>query len=314
MFPLAMPIALRWFCALLLLFPVTIRAEESFLPGVKRILFLGDSITHSGTYVEYFEAHLLTRHPERKFEVINAGLSSETVSGLSEDNHAGGKFPRPDLHERLDRALEKTRPNLVFACYGMNDGIYLPLDTERFSKFQEGMIQLHQKAEAAGARIIHITPPTFDPGPKAQPEAFNYNSVLDAYSEWLLAQRAKGWTVIDLHGPMNAELAQRRAQDANFTFSRDRIHPDAAGHWIFTREILRGLNQPTEDFTVEPGFKELLPLVHEHVRTLGDAWLTEIGHRRPGVTKGLPLAEAREKAAKIEEQIRALVTKGKLQP
>jgi lysophospholipase L1-like esterase len=305
-----MPIPLQWFCALLLLCQVTAGAAESFLPGVTRILFLGDSITYGGTYVEYFEAHLFTRHAGRKFEVINAGLSSETVSGLSEDNHAGGKFPRPDLHERLDRALDKTRPDLVFACYGMNDGIYLPLDEERFAKFREGMTRLHQKAEAAGARIIHITPPTFDPGPKAQPDAFNYNQVLDAYSAWLLAQREKGWEVIDLHGPMNAELAQRRARKQEFTFSRDHIHPDAAGHWVFTREILRGLNQPTEDFTGEPGAKELLPLVHQHVRTLGDAWLAEIGHRRPGVTPGLPLHKAKAKAAQIEEQIRALANKG----
>jgi len=34
------------------------------------------------------------------FEILNLGLPSETVSGLSEPNHAGGAFPRPDLHER----------------------------------------------------------------------------------------------------------------------------------------------------------------------------------------------------------------------
>lgn len=113
---------------------------------------------------------------------------------------------------------------------------------------------------------------------------------------------------------MNAELAQRRAQNQEFTFSRDHIHPDAAGHWVFTREILRGLNQRAEDFTGEPGAKELLTLVHQHVRTLGDARLAEIGHRRPGVTPALPLTEAKAKAAQIEEQIRALANKGTPQP
>ena len=37
------------------------------------------------------------------------------------------KIPRPDLHERLERVLTQTKPDLVFARYGMNDGIYLPL-------------------------------------------------------------------------------------------------------------------------------------------------------------------------------------------
>src|SRR5436190_1960350 len=75
------------------LFALTLHAEE-FLPGVKRILFLGDSITHAGQYVDYFEAYLAVRFPDRQFEVINVGLSSETVSGLTEEGHAGGKFPR----------------------------------------------------------------------------------------------------------------------------------------------------------------------------------------------------------------------------
>ena len=83
-------------------------ADADFLPGVKRIVFLGDSITYSGQYVDAFETFLFLRFPARQFEVINVGLPSETVSGLSEDGHADGKFPRPDLHERLDRVLAKT--------------------------------------------------------------------------------------------------------------------------------------------------------------------------------------------------------------
>ena len=75
------------------------------LPKEKRVLFLGDSITQGGTYIEIIDAALKAQHPESEIEIIPHGLSSETVSGLSEEGHAGGKFPRPDLHERLDRAL-----------------------------------------------------------------------------------------------------------------------------------------------------------------------------------------------------------------
>src|SRR5205085_2661267 len=79
------------------------------LENVHRILFLGDSITYAGQYVEDIEAYYVTRFPGRHFEFINVGLSSETVSGLSEEGHAGGKYPRPDLHERLGRILAKTK-------------------------------------------------------------------------------------------------------------------------------------------------------------------------------------------------------------
>ncbi len=64
----------------------------------RRIVFLGNSITYSGQYISYVEAFYRLKHPDRDLEWINVGLPSETVSGLSEDNHANGAFPRPDLH------------------------------------------------------------------------------------------------------------------------------------------------------------------------------------------------------------------------
>ena len=144
---------------------LTATAFAADLPKEQRIVFLGDSITQGGGYIEIIDAALIAQHPEVTKEIIPLGLSSETVSGLSEDGHAGGKFPRPDLHERLDRVLEKAKPQLVFACYGMNDGIYYPLGAVRTKAFQDGMKKLHDKVTATGARIVHLTPPVFDPVP-----------------------------------------------------------------------------------------------------------------------------------------------------
>jgi hypothetical protein len=102
-------------------------------PQTHTILFLGNSITYAGGYIEDVEAWYLTRHPRHNIAFIDLGLPSETVSGLSEPGHADGRFPRPDLHERLRRVLEKVHPEVIFACYGMNDGIYLPFDQGRMT-------------------------------------------------------------------------------------------------------------------------------------------------------------------------------------
>lgn len=117
-----------------------LQAQESLKisPSVKKIVFLGNSITYSGQYVDYVETYLRLSYPDREWDFINIGLPSETVSGLSEEGHADGKFPRPDLHERLDRVLNELKPDLIFANYGMNDGIYLPFDEERFKAYQLG--------------------------------------------------------------------------------------------------------------------------------------------------------------------------------
>src|SRR5207302_9867610 len=72
-------------------------APAELLKESRRIVFLGDSITAAGVYVACFDAWLAAGKEPTPHHVIDAGLPSETVSGLSEDGHAGGKFPRPDL-------------------------------------------------------------------------------------------------------------------------------------------------------------------------------------------------------------------------
>src|SRR6267154_2400842 len=100
--------------------------DGSVLAGAHRVIFLGDSITYSGQYVDDLEMVLRNASSGAGFEFLDLGLPSETVSGLTEPGHANGSFPRPNLHDRLPRLLEVKRPDLVIACYGMNDGIYYP--------------------------------------------------------------------------------------------------------------------------------------------------------------------------------------------
>jgi lysophospholipase L1-like esterase len=295
---------------LLLLVGLAITRAEDFLGGAKRILFLGDSITHSGQYVDEFETFLVIAHPERKFSVINCGLPSETVSGLSEAGHADGKFPRPDLHERLDRVLAVVKPDLVFACYGMNCGIYLPFDEGRFAKYREGIEKLRAKVKAAGAEIIHLTPAAFDPVPmKAQlkpadavknGEQFEgYDDVLGRYAAWLMEQKQKkGWRVIDVHSAMNAALRNARKSDPAFIFARDGVHPNGEGHHVMAQAVITGLGASFD--ATSPRARQLMPIIRKRGRLLIDSYLAAAGHQRPGMAKGLPVAEAEAKAATIE--------------
>ena len=316
----------------LLVTPMTIAMADE-LPGlaaVKRIVFLGDSITYSGQYIEIIDAYLAARAREQPYELIDLGLPSETVSGLSEPGHAGDKFPRPDLHERLQRVLAKTKPDMVVACYGMNCGIYHPFDQERFEKFQSGITRLHEQVEKAGAKLVHVTPPTFDLQPikdRTLPAGLReyrqpyegYNEVLDRYSEWLLTQCEKGWDVVDLHGPMNQHLAVQRQNDPQFTMARDGVHMNAAGHWLAAQQILLHWGAPTKEVSNTKSADELLQhfphgeavykLAQQRQRLLKDAWLTEVGHLRPGMKPGLPLASVEQQVAELTQHISTLVTK-----
>ena len=293
-------------------------AQSPFPANVRRVVFLGNSITYAGTYVTYIDAYLSTRYPQQGLEFINVGLPSETVSGLSEEGHADGKFPRPDLHERLARVLALTKPDLVFASYGMNDGIYLPFDEGRFQQFKEGINWLHNEIIKSGAQIIHLTPPVYD---ELRGHKTGYAAVLDRYSDWLLGQKAAyNWSVIDVHYPMKEFLEAHRKVDsayaiAGFALAEDGVHPGETGHWIMAKSILLGLGEKAiatapniqSAMATTPNSIQLLKLISERQTILKDAWLTTAGHKRPGMKVGLPLNEAKAKAAELDAQIKVLM-------
>ncbi len=299
------------FSACLALLPAVLATAEPTTPlaalrEARRIVFLGDSITYAGGWVANLAAWM--EREGMTGDVINMGLSSETVSGLSEEGHAGGQFPRPHLAERIDRVLRVARPDLVIACYGMNCGIYQPLDETRFAAFKEGMQRLHETVEKTGAKIIHLTPPVYDqrpdkPGPAG---SVDYDAVLDAASTWLLSKRADGWLVIDVHGPMKEMLAAARAKDPSVVFAPDTVHPNGMGDWAFCRAVLAGFGDTEAAAAETPAdIKEFLPLVKQRMEILRDAYLPAAGHLRPGVRTGFPLGEAEAKSRALTESIRS---------
>jgi lysophospholipase L1-like esterase len=293
-------------------FPESVKAKFKISGNVHRIVFLGNSITYLGQYVTDVEAFLVAKYPKRHFEIINTGLPSETVSGLSEDGHAKGQFPRPDLHERLARVLKMTRPDLVFASYGMNDAIYLPLDSVRFQKYKDGINWLHTEVIKSGARIVHLTPPVFD---EKQWPVKGYSGVLDVYAKWLLDQRkAQKWDVADVHFPMQKALETYRAADPNFYFAKDGVHPGDLGHWVMAKQILlflgedevAGAQSINEALARFANGEEILKLVAQRQTVTKDAWLTAIGHKRPGMKQGISLDSAKTSSIAIGQKIHSL--------
>lgn len=282
------------------------------LEEAKRILFIGNSITYAGGYVSFFECFYRQHYPDSNAEIINTGLPSETVSGLSEPNHAEGAFPRPWLFDRLARLLEKTNPEVAFACYGMNDGIYLPFDETRFEAFKTGMIRLRNDLEQAGVkRIIFLTPPVHD-----DPDSGlnGYNVVLDRYAQWLLEQRKlRGWEVIDLHFPMSAYLTERRKTHPEYRLAEDGVHPAMEGHWLMAMALFAYCYPEVDEplnmdafLNGSPETANLYKLISQRQAFMKDAWLTHIGHDRPGMKRGMPMKQARKAYLEMARTIRRI--------
>lgn len=294
----------------------TAKSGPPFFAG-KRVLWLGDSITQQGDYITLAEYYLDKMFPEAKFDFISIGLPSETASCLSEKAHP---FPRPCVQERLQRALALVRPDVVVACYGMNDGIYHPQSAERMAAFQRGIDKIIERATAAGAQVVILTPPPFDRLPvkhlqKQDAADFsylepyeNYDSVLGEYARWEMQLSRHKARVIDLHTPLADYIAQRRKVDGGFSFTRDGIHPDLAGHLLMARVILKGLgvvepsgdlDQEVERISADP----LYGLVKREREERSAGWLDYVGYTRERTVKTESVEGAERSALEMQKRI-----------
>ena len=286
----------------------------------KRVLMLGNSITQNGAYVSFIEYYLRKKYPESSIDIISIGLSSETVSCLTEKGHP---YPRPCLTERLERALEKIRPEVVVACYGMNDGIYHPQSPERLDRFQQGIRSLLQRVEQANASAVLLTPPVFDALPiaakvvESTPEGFGYarpykgyDSVLADYSQWLTGIEKPGVRVVDLHSPMKAHITEKRLTEPTFTFASDGVHPSPSGHLFMAQQFLENLGFSfTGDLASDYEnilADSLFQLVDERRKLRSEGWLRYVGYIKED-TVSHPSIEATElSAARLEQEIAAI--------
>ena len=266
-----------------------------------RGVFLGDSITQAGEYVGFMTYYMEKQNPNKDFDLLGLGLASETLSGLSEEGHAGGKFPRPCLFERLDRLLTRAKPDVVFACYGINDGIYQPPDKDRFAAFQKGVQKLIDRCKAAGVKqIVLVTPPIYDFHPMNG--EFNYDAVLTEYAKWELTLKTPGVHVVDLHTLMQTARAGRATP-----FSNDKVHPGDEGHLLIAKTILAALGVIVPDESVATIKNDpLFRLVEQKRKMRSAAWMQHVGYTREKTVPPQPLGTVESDAAKLQEKIDAL--------
>lgn len=297
----------------------TLSAQTKLELHDKRILVIGDSITHKGTYVSFISYFLQKRNPTFSYDIISIGLGSETAAGTSEADHP---FPRPCIHSRLDNALKQTKPDIVFACYGMNDGIYHPLGSDRFLAYQSGIESLVAKIEAANAEVVLLTPPLFDADAKktlAPPGSSNfsyktpyaqYNDVLRTYGKWILLSNLSVTCKIDLNTPMLEYNQYRRKADPQFHLANDGIHPGELGHLLMAITVLEAFGVEIEGDLVEilaqVKADPLFAAIESRRQLRSNGWLEFIGYNRGKIVKTDSVDEIEAEAAKRQETINRL--------
>lgn len=283
-----------------------------------RVLILGDSITQDGRYVAFLDYYLHQLSPRAHTDIVSIGLSSETVSGLSEGSHP---FPRPCVLERVDRALKATKPAVVFACYGMNDGIYHPSSPERLAAFKSGVRQLIERVRGAGAKLVLITPPVFDAtsiaartvGLEASEFSYgkpfaDYDAVLAEFAAAETALVEPDVTVVDVHSAMRSALAERRGSDPKFNFAPDGVHPADAGHLLIAQTLLTSLGYAVSTANADGELERVksdpvFELMRMRRQLRSEAWLPFIGYTRGERFKSASVDAAEQAVAHLSKEI-----------
>nr|WP_068891976.1 SGNH/GDSL hydrolase family protein [Pedobacter panaciterrae] len=201
-----------------------------------RVVFLGNSITEAGYYASNIWLYYITRFPNRKISIINAGIGGDVVG---------------QMNDRFERDVLPKKPNIVVLTFGMNDTGYLEFNAQnadetakqRIAKSQQDFILLTNKLQAQpGIKPIMMSSSPYD---ETMENKNNYYKGKSKAMEQIMAfqkEAAKNnnWAYVDLFHPMTEINLREQKRKPDFTITGpDRIHPGRGGHLVMTALFLK---------------------------------------------------------------------------
>ena len=231
-----------------------------------RVIFVGNSITHGGRYHSYIWLYYMTRFPNLRFTILNAGIGGDKIS---------------NINNRLEEDVFSKNPTLLNLTFGMNDSGYFdylfkdPVVVSNRLVFQaDSAFKLVVPKLVAHPEITKITmlgspydakTTATDGGWSEKPATFQ--RIIDLQ---VAAAKANNWSVIDIYHNMDALNRFYQQFDPKFTLSGsgDRIHPESNGHLVWAylylrQQELKGLE--VADFTVDALMKRVISASHCNV-------------------------------------------------
>jgi lysophospholipase L1-like esterase len=220
-----------------ILYGVQVKAQEvkPFVNG-DRVVFLGNSITEAGYYGSNIWLYYMTRFPDQKLSVINAGIGGDVVG---------------QMNDRFEQDVLPKKPNIMVLTFGMNDSGYGEFNEananetakQRIDKSYQNFNLLAAKLKAQpNIKPIIMSSSPYD---ETMENKNNYFKGKSKAMEQIIAfqqETAKnnGWAYIDLFHPMTEINVREQQKKADFTITGpDRIHPGRGGHLIMAALFLK---------------------------------------------------------------------------
>lgn len=237
----------------LLLLALSVSAQP--FKANERVAFIGDSITHGGSYHTLIQTFYATRYPELNILCFNVGISG--------DNAQGG-YQRASLDGEgiWESDVRMYRPTTATIMLGMNDvggdqfnsaqtiEALNAANKKQLVWYQANYAQLLENLVKLGiSDPILITPSPYDQtmvNEKARANLYKFGQgkndlIRILYKDAItLEANKRDLQVIDFNTPMlaiNAEI-QAKAPDASI-IGTDRVHPGPDGHMVMAYLFLK---------------------------------------------------------------------------
>lgn len=194
--------------------------SSPLLEDVRRIVFLGDSLTDGSLYPDYVVNTLKRVQPEIDFELVNAGVCGDTAA---------------DLLARLEADVIKQGPELVIIGIGTNDCSR----SRRIEAFENDLSEIVERIRDCGSKVLLLRPsPRTDQQHASR--FIEYVQVVDSVAAHL------GIAVADVYGEF-----ERQIKGGRKLLFEDGVHHEPAGFEVVACALLEALGYPAVKIDLE---------------------------------------------------------------
>lgn len=201
-----------------------------------RVAFMGNSITEAGFYESNIWLYYITRFPEQRITIFNAGIGGDVVG---------------HMNNRFEQDILPKKPNIVVLTFGMNDTGYMEfndanaaeLAKQRVEKSYKnfGLLQDKLKARPEITTVMMSSSP-YDESMKNKDNYFKDKSkaMAQIVAFQQRAAQQNGWAYVDQFHSMTEINVREQQKNPEFTLTGpDRIHPGKAGHLVMAATFLK---------------------------------------------------------------------------
>ena len=236
---------------------IGVHAAAPFKQG-DRVAFVGDSITHGGSYHTFIQSFYATRFPEKQVLCFNVGISGDTA-------HGGYQRASSEGHGIWENDVSTYNPTAATIMLGMNDVGGWQFSSSKTAEalaaqndkqvewYTHNYGQLLDNLEALNIeRITLIKSSPYDQtmiDPDATENLYAYGQgkndlILRTAKEVIDIEADKrGYPVVDFNSAMLAINAKQQAIDPAYSIiGQDRVHPGIDGHLVMAYTFLKSQN------------------------------------------------------------------------